>query len=145
MVAGIFINAAENNSRISDYKSASAATLPQINPEMFSRVQLPLDLQLDQAKHNSSALDTVYITKTDTIEKQVPKVKWKRKTVPYPVVKTDTLYVPIYYLATQVGNKEGPTGECVSVYELQKVNEICPENTNSSASHTPQCENDIGD
>ena len=128
MIAGVAMAIQKNdpsNSRYYGYKTMSAANLPQVRPELLNGMQLPLDLQLDQAKRNS-APDTVYITKTDTVPKQVTKVKWKKVPVPYPVVQRDTVQVPVYYIATQVGNKEGPMDKCIQVYELQKVDEICP-------------------
>lgn len=126
MIAGVAmaIHRSDPSNNPYGYKTMSAATLPQVRPELLNGMQLPLDLRLDQAKRNS-APDTVFITKTDTITKQVTKVKWKKVPVPSPVIR-DTLYVPRYYLATQVGNKEGPMDNCIQVYELQKVDEICP-------------------
>ena len=47
--------------------------------------------------------------------------------------------------ATQVGTKEGPTEECVSVYEVHKVDEICPENTNSSVEPVNELDNKTGE
>ena len=64
-------------------------------------------------------------------KKQVTMVKWRKSKSP-PEVRTDTVSVPVYYLATKTGMKEGPDGKCVSVYEVHKVDEICPENDNSS-------------
>lgn len=101
----------------------------------FGKFDLPKDLSLDLEKKN--AKDTVYITKTDTIKQQVTKVKWRQAPVPDPIVVRDTIREAHYYLATQVGNKEGPTDQCISVYELQKVDELCPENTNSSTNGPP--------
>ena len=100
---------------------------------------LPQDLLLDLAK-KQSVQDTVFITKTDTIKEQVTKVKWKKVAVPSPVIdvtvtsqcRIDTVEKPVYYLATQSGNKEGPDGSCISVYEVHRVDEICPEIANSS-------------
>lgn len=121
----------------------AAAPMPHY---VFPKVQLdtctldiPEDLIRDLAKRKG-VLDTVYVTKTDTIKEQVTKVKWKKIPASSPVMeinvtashRTDTIQVPVYYLATQVGNKEGPTGECISVYEVHKVDEICPDTTISS-------------
>ena len=99
----------------------------------MSSFDLSEDLVRDFAK-KKGVVDTVYITKTDTIKQQVTKVKVKKVPVPSNVMeinvtansRTDTIQVPVYYLATQVGNKEGPNNECIPIYELRKVDEICP-------------------
>lgn len=107
-----------------------AATTDYVYPTInLSKMQLSKDLSLDLAE--KKALDTVYVTKTDTIEKQVTKVKLRKVSGPTQVVH-DTLYVPKFYLATRTGNKEGSADKCVSIYEVHQVDEICPENTNSS-------------
>ena len=135
----------------------AAATMPQVNVPVFPTLQdtgtvdIPEYLLRDLAK-KKGVLDTVYITKTDTIKEQVTKVKVKKVPVPSNVVEVnvsptriDTIQVPVYYLATQVGNKEGPTGECISVYEVHKVDEICPETTNSSVELVIEPDNDVGE
>ena len=122
---GICIAMTPTTTTQSGYKTMAAATTDYVYPTVdLTKLQVPEDLSLDLAK--KKALDTVYVTKTDTIEKQVTKVKWKKVPVPYPVVQRDTVQVPVYYIATQVGNKEGPMDKCIQVYELQKVDEICP-------------------
>ena len=127
---GICIAMTPTTTNQSGYKTMAAATTDYVYPMVdLTKLQVPEDLSLDLAK--KKALDTVYITKTDTIEKQVTKVKLRKVSGPTQVVH-DTLYVPKYYLATQTGNKEGPADKCVSVYEVHQVDEICPENTNSS-------------
>lgn len=136
MISGI-IMAIQKEDPTSDnngYKTIAAATSYQntILPRM-----IPKGLETDFTFQ--SVRDTVYITKTDTIKEQVTKVKWKKVSVPSPIVKTkviktrDTIQVPVYYLTKQIGSKEEPTDKCVSVYEVHKVNEICPEDINSSA------------
>lgn len=120
------------------YKTMNAGTVPVLTYDMpNSTVQLPQDLYLDLKKPN----DTVFITvtKTDTIEKKVQTVKWRRTPAPKPVVVRDTIREAHYYLAKQVGNKEGPTGECIPIYEVHKVDEICPEIPDSCV------DNDVGD
>ena len=134
-VFGIAIAMTSLDEYNSGYKSANAATLEYQIPTLdFGKVQLPKDLSLDLAKKNAS--DTVYITKTDTVLKQVTKVKWRKVRVPSSVIQRDTVKVPVYYLATQVRDKDGPTDECIQVYEVRKTDEICPENT--SARRAPQ-------
>ena len=137
------------------YKAISAATLPQhvlsIPSANTGTIALPQDLLLDLAKKqslngsaekttadvNSAIVDSLKQHIVDLEQKrQVTKVKWRRAPAPAPIVERDTIRVPVYYLATQVGNKEGPTGECISVYEVHKVDEICPEMTNSSVEGT---------
>lgn len=120
------------------YKTIAASTITQIPNATFPItamdtcvIDIPEDLVRDLAKRKN-VLDTVYITKTDTIKEQVTKVKWQKAPAPKPIVVRDTIREAHYYLATQVGNKEGPTGECISVYEVHEVDKICPENTNSS-------------
>lgn len=116
----------------SGYKSANAASLEYQYPTIdFGKMHLPKDLSLDLAKKNAS--DTVYITKTDTVTKQVTKVKWRKVSVPTPVVQRDTVQVPVYYLATQVRDKDGPTDECIQVYEVRKTDEICPDTSTRRA------------
>lgn len=133
MVSGIMLAmSGSDTSPTKGYKTLSASTLDVNN--------IPKGLLRDFAKN--SVQDTVYITKTDTIKEQVTKVKIKKVPVPSNVVetnvitRTDTIQVPVYYLATQVGNKEGPTGECIQVYEVHKVDEICPDTTNSYVEDT---------
>lgn len=53
--------------------------------------------------------------KTDTVYIQVPTKKVRKAPAPKYIVKTDTLY----YLATQVGNKEGPIE--TPIYEVRRV------------------------
>lgn len=136
----------------------SAATIPSYMPTFpviqaeADTLNISEDLLRDLAKRKG-VLDTVFVTKTDTIKEQVTKVKWKKVPVPSPVIevnvessRTDTIQVPVYYLATQVGNKEGPTGECMSVYEVHKVDEICPpETANSSTEPVTQLDDDVGE
>lgn len=120
------------------YKAIQASTLPtyQFPPitrnQKSSEIDLSEDLVRDLAK-KKGVLDTVYITKTDTIKEQVTKVKWRKAAVASPVMeinvtksRTDTIQVPVYYLATQIGNKEGPNNESIPIYELRKVDEIRP-------------------
>lgn len=121
------------------YKTIAASTMIQVpSPAVFPMtaadtciIDMPEDLIRDLAKRKG-VLDTVCITKTDTIIEQVTKVKWRTAPAPEPIIVRDTIREAHYYLATQVGNKESPTDECISVYEVHKVDEICPETTNSS-------------
>jgi hypothetical protein len=117
------------------YKTIAAST---IMPNTFpvaaldtGIIDIPEDIVRDLAKRKG-VLDTVYVTKTDTIKEQVTKVKWRQAPAPDPIVVRDTIREAHYYLATQVGNKEGPTDKCISVYEVHEVDKICPETTNSS-------------
>lgn len=137
------------------YKAISAATLPRpvlsIPSADTGTIALPQDLLLDLAKKQglnvfagktTAGVDSALV---DSLQqriialeqiRQVTKVKWRRVPAPVPIVERDTIQVPVYYLATQVGNKEGPTGECISIYEVHKVDEICPEMTISSVEGT---------
>ena len=138
------------------YKTMSAA--PVLRPVLSfpsadtGTIALPQDLLLDLAKKqglNITAQTTVDVDSAvvDSLKqrivdleqtRQVTKVKWRRAPAPAPIVERDTVHVPVYYLATQVGNKEGPTGECISVYEVHKVDEICSGTTISSAEGTTE-------
>jgi hypothetical protein len=155
MISGIMMAITASDSSSSDsYKTITAATLPELPvlPSIQKAAELDLseDLVRDLAKQKG-VLDTVYVTKTDTIKEQVTKVKVKKVPVPSNVIEVnvtarrDTIQVPVYYLATQVGNKEGPTGECISVYEVHKVDEICPEISNSSVESVIEQDNDVGE
>lgn len=140
------------------YKTMTAATLPRYqipsgDTNTMVLPNLPQDLLLDLAKKqglnttekttvdvNSEIVDSLKQRIIDLEQtRQVTKVKWRRAPAPAPIVKTDTIQVPVYYLATQVGTKEGPTGKCISVYEVHKVDEICTEIANSYV------DNDVGD
>lgn len=135
-------------------KAVQASVLPTYNfPVVGSttpKLDLSEDLVRDLAK-NKGLLDTVYITKTDTVRTKITKIKVKKVPVPSNVIEVnvparrDTILVPVYYLARQVGNKEGPTGDCISVYEVHKVDEICPEISNSSVEHVNERDNVAGD
>ena len=155
MISGIMmaITASDKSTSYNTgYNTVAAATRPTdvytypvktANPVLYdTKLDIPDDLLRDIASQKGF-VDTVYVTNTDTIIKQVTKVKWRQAPVPDPIVQTDTIQVPVYYLAPQVGNKEGPTEQCISVYEVHKVDEICPEPTN--ASMEPVNELDIGD
>lgn len=132
------------------YKTVAATTV-QMPPLKFPSISLdtntvdvPEDLVRDLAK-KKGVLDTVYITKTDTIKEQVTKVKWRKAPAPKPIVVRDTIREAHYYLATQVGNKEGPTDQCISIYEVHKVDEICPEITNSSVQPVNELDINVGE
>ena len=141
----------------SGYKTLSAATLPYLrlpsaDTGTIAYPIIPQDLLLDLAKKkglntteqtsvgvDSATVDSLKQRIVDLEQRrQVTKVKWRRAPALKPIVKSDTIRVPVYYLATQVGNKEGPTGECISVYEVHKVDKICPENLNSSVEDTTE-------
>lgn len=122
---------------------------------VFNSQDLPLDIrlgQVDDASTDVKLTKSVDSSKIDSLQKrikvlerrkQVTKVKWRTAPAPPPVVKekvlkvTDTIRVPVYYMATQIGNKEGPTDtkQCLPVYEMKQVGEICTDNTNSSIRH----------
>lgn len=146
MISGIMMAiTSSDQSPGTGYKTAVAATMPQVYTPTIPVLQrdtgmlnIPEDLVRDLAK-KKGLLDTVYITKTDTIKEEVTKVKWRKAPVPAPVVVRDTIRETHYYLATQVGTKEGPKDKCIPIYEVHKVDELCPEIINSSV------ENDAGE
>jgi hypothetical protein len=152
MVSGIMMAiTASDPSPGTGYKTMMAATLPQVYTPAFPTMQcdtgmldIPEDLVRDLAKRNG-LLDTVYITKTDTVKEEVTKVKWRQAPAPDPVVLRDTIRETHYYLATQVGMKEGPTDQCIPIYEVHKVDEICPEIINSSVELVNESDNDVGE
>lgn len=108
----------------------SAEASPVFIP-VFDKTAMPLDLQLGIKGDNP---DTVYVTKHDTV--QVVTTKWRKAPAPKPViqVRTDT----VYYLATQVGNKEGPSEEGGAIYEVHKVDNINPVNTTPGVQHVTE-------
>ena len=138
MISGIMMAiTASDPSPGNNYKTVAAATpkmyiptFPELKADTGT-IDLSDDLVRDIAK-KKGVLDTVYITKTDTIKEQVTKVKWRKASAPTPVVKRDTIQVPVYYLATQVETKEDSTGQCIPVYELRKVDELCTGTKTSS-------------
>lgn len=127
--------------------------------------QLPTDLQMDLKKNaptaealttnavNSEVVDSLnnVIAKLEKKE-PVTKVRWMRGPAPPPIVKTkvvelhttDTVHVPVYYLATRV-DKEGSTGQCTPVYEVRKVDEICPQIMNSSDDYVNEHDSNAND
>ena len=133
------------------YKTIAASTITRVPNITFPVtvtdtcvIDITEDLVRDLAKRKN-VLDTVYITKTDTIKEQVTKVKWRKATAPKPIIMRDTIREAHYYLATQVGMKEGPTGDCISVYEVHEVDKICPENINSSVKPMNELDNSTGE
>lgn len=151
MISGIMMAVtASDPSPGTGYKSMSAATmsrLPVMDGGTIQFPTLPQDLLLDLAKKQGldTTKETIVVVDTAMVDslkqriynleqtRQVTKVKWRKAPAPKPIIERDTIQVPVYYLATQVGNKEGPTGECISVYEVHKVDEICSGTTISSA------------
>lgn len=144
------------------YKTVAAATIPQFmtpqgGTDPIALPMLPKDLLLDLAKEQNLLLTDNSPSVTDPLvdslknrisylegQQPVVKVKWKKGPAPPPVIR-DTVEVPKYYLATQVGNKEGPSGECIQVYEVHQVDEICSGTTISSADGTTEYHIDVGD
>ena len=150
MISGVMMAlTASDPSPGTGYKTIAAATVahPQTPfPVLVDTnvIDIPEDLLIDFAK-KKGVLDTVYITKTDTVIEQVTKVKWRRAAAPKPIVIRDTIREAHYYLATQVGNKEGPTDKCISVYEVHEVDKICPETTNSSVESMNESNGSVAD
>ena len=153
MISGVMmaLTAGDPSPGNTGYKTMAAATVTQYPTVTFpvtsadtGIVDIPEDLVRDLAKRKG-VLDTVYVTTTDTIKEQVTKVKWLKAAAPKPIVIRDTIREAHYYLATQVGNKEGPTGGCISVYEVHEVDEICPETTNSSGELMNESDRSVGE
>ena len=91
-------------------KTQSSSVLPSAvpmyaNPQPFSLNELgklPLDVQLDLTR-STITKDTVYIdtSRVDTVY----KTKIRKVVVPEVVEKTDTLLVPVFYIATPLEYK----------------------------------------
>jgi len=144
LLSGMYLGMLDTDVENSSYKTIHASTMTQPRFEYefpkFQRDTATLDLSEDLLRDlakRKGVLDTVYVTKTDTIKEQVTKVKWRKAPAASSVMeinvtsshRTDTIQVPVYYLATQVGNKEGPNNECIPVYEVRKVSELCPDSS----------------
>lgn len=134
-------------------QTIAAGTMDQYRPLITVHPShLPQDLQLDLEKNTEdekidSGLSTVVDSLNGVITQLETKVKATTKNVvkgpaPPTIVKTrvkfiehhttDTIHVPVYYIATQVDTKEESTGQCTPIYEVRKVDEICPQTLNSS-------------
>ena len=112
MIAGVCLVLSKQT--ISTGNSLYAAELPQmVIPTHMDESALPLDLQLDLAKHIESP-DTVFVETHDTIYVPFKKPKLKRRnskgkkllTEPDSVVtkSKDTLYVPALYIIVPLEN-----------------------------------------
>ena len=104
-------------------KSKSTPILPgampaYAKPQPFSlnELNLPLDVQLDLNKRTKT--DTIYVdtSRVDTVYKY--KTKIRKVAVPEVVKETDTLYVPVFYLATPLEEKVEST-EIIVVQGVQ--------------------------
>jgi len=97
----------------------------QFNYVPLQGLELPLDLQLDLNKR--ARRDTIYVHDTDTV--------WRTKYVTKKVlteaapaaVERDTLFVPIFYIATpleyEVESTEIRVVDDVSIIELSEINQ----------------------
>jgi hypothetical protein len=144
MISGVMMAmTASVSSDDNSYKTLSAATIPEYKvpniPYTNGAFDLPDDLVRDLAI-KKGFLDTTSVTTVDPVVKTVTKVKWKMAPRPDPVIIRDTLIENHYYLATQIGNKEDQNGDCIPVYEIRKVNEICAPNDTDI-----RVENDVGE
>lgn len=100
----------------SKYKAANAAETTALPTIDVSKMQLPLDLQLNQLAHNKDAPVSV---KTDTV--YVEKTKLIKVRAPYKI-KTKTVHVPVLYIATRTDNKEDTVNYNPAVlYKVHKV------------------------
>lgn len=90
------------------------------NPQPFplNELNLPLDVQLDLNKRTKT--DTIYVdtSRVDTVYKTKFKTKIRKVPVPQVVEKTDTLYVPVFYLATPLEHK-AESKEIIVVEDVQ--------------------------
>lgn len=109
-VSGICL--ANMTSKKSLTSTAQAATMPTID---ISKMQLPIDLQLNQQAHNKDSTvikhDTVYVSQTKLVKVRVPNK-----------VKTKTIHVPVLYIATRTENKEDTVNHNSDImYKVHKV------------------------
>lgn len=93
--------------------------------------QLPLDLKSDLMEEDT--LEEIVVTPELLQEKspskkelKLPKKKRKRNYTPDQMIRkarqdTITKVVPVYYLATYIGNKEDAKGKNLTIYEVHKV------------------------
>ena len=137
VIAGHFLASANQNASYG-YKTMSAATLPvysqDTNPIAYPKLPIipspecgstsSQESELTSDFKESLLIDSLY-KEIDHLAAQEPvvKVKWKQAPAPDPIVIRDT--VSIYYLARQVGSRDDPDN-CIEIYELQQVDEICP-------------------
>lgn len=160
LISGVLVASIPHSSSSTDsFKMANAGTMvaaPVVNPNSFV---LPHDLLLDLAKKQGSNGKEVTALAIDSAtmdslkqriayleqKEQVTKVKRRKVPVPKPIVLRDTIREAHYYLATQVGNKEGPTGECIAIYEVHKIDSLCPEITNSYMERVIKHDGSAGD
>lgn len=161
LVCGILMAITSGKSPGTGYKSMSAATL-YIPSQDTNTIELPTlpyssSMSVEEKSLNDGADMTTARVASETIDslqqrveelertRQVTKVKWCRAPAPEPIVVRDTIREAHYYLATQTGTKEGPGGECIPVYEVHKVDEICPEINNSSVKLSNELDNGVGE
>lgn len=137
-IAGVTLAISNYESRRTDgYNAMSAAVLPNFGfPKIDTNTMVipqGFSPNLKKQSPDTEELTTQNITidslrnRIEYLEKkgQVTKVIRRKVRVPTPVVEKDT--VRIYYLATQVSSREGSSGECIPVFEVKKVNSLCPE------------------
>ena len=154
MISGIMIalSGTDPPTEYPEYKTLAAATLSDYNvPHTGISSYLPQNPSLDLVESTTESTETpsedsIAQATIDSLKNQIEllrseKTTKKQQKVPAPklVVKTkriyvrDTIQVPVHYNNPQVGIKENPTENCISVYEVHKVGEICSENKTSSA------------
>lgn len=104
----------------SSQNTASAAEMTAFPTVDVSKMQLPLDLQLNrqaQEKDLSASVktDTVYVEKTKLV-----KVRAPRK------IETKTVHVPVLYIATRTDNKEDTVNyKSAVLYKVHRVDTVC--------------------
>lgn len=129
-ISGFFLADAISKSDTIHGTTVNAAT---VQPQLvdLSKMQLPVDLQLNKLAHENK-VDTVRdtITVCDTV--YVKPKKSKKANVPFRV-KKKTVHVPILYIATRTDVKEDTVNhENLHLYEIKKVGKIDLKKLNSS-------------
>lgn len=108
--------------------NATAYASSEFNPAILPKFELPLDLQLDLNK--GAKIDTVFVTKTDTVYETKTKyiTKSRKAVAPEMKEKIDTLYMPIFYLATPLEHEIESTEiriiDDVHIINLSETNQI---------------------
>ena len=120
-ISGFFLADAISKSDTIHGTTVNAAT---IQPQLvdLSKMQLPVDLQLNKLAHENK-VDTVRDTVTVCDTVYVKPKKSKKANVPFRV-KKKTVHVPILYIATRTDVKEDTVDHKPTyMYKVHKVGE----------------------
>ncbi|WP_173431828.1 hypothetical protein [Sharpea azabuensis] len=116
VIAGALIIGFDKDNRASpSIFPGNMTTYANTQTPYIPQIGLPLDIQLDLNKR--AFHDTVYVEKTDTVYKTKYKTKVRKVAAPEDVEKTDTLFVPVFYLTTPLEHEVEST-------ELRIINDV---------------------